>query len=268
MIRILTVALAFFAISILLASGWATLFPNEETLQPTSDVNEKIGLNTSQSRENSQGVRPNIPRNLGSSSAVFSNSKLDKSASSLQALEDQVSNQLAGYVSQLDTDESRSAVVLAALSQAYKDAAALAATTDASSTQNQDPNYVVNAMAEFLDAQELLELELYLETSSKDQFLTTYGPQIDLLSSTLSTSGRELLLETYFAEHYAATNPHGSLAPQNSMDFVSKQLEAIEVTREQLRSGLDVADFTIADAFLSAQAAGLEMAQNLFSPRN
>lgn len=275
MIRILTIALAFLAITVLLASSFATLFPDSEGADnssntsiddsvledaaPVQDVSNKFYRDVS---------LPNSERDFAADSIALIESQLTLSAFSQQASQLQVSNQLQAYVNMLDGGQEREDEVLEALSQAYREAAALGGNQDSLNTRSQDPNYVVNAMAEYLDADELTELELFLETSSKQQFIDSYGPQLEIISPTLSSSVKEVLLDTFFTEVYAATNPHGSLAPQNSAAFLARQQDAIQRTQDQLQTTLPAAEYALVNDFLNEQAAGIELAQSLFQQGN
>lgn len=264
MIRILTIALALLAITILLASTFAVLFPSEEPIvEGNIENNPQTNLSISE-RASSGGARP---PGLVRPSAVTQDgvaSSLNKSPLVTQALENQVVSQLAGFVNDLSVSGTREAEIIAMLIQAYKDAAALGATKNASNTQSQDPNFVVNAMAEILEPAELTELELYLENTSRQQFLQTVAPQVEIISGSMPAELKQQLLDSYFTQHYAATNPHGSLAPQSSADFLQAQLDAIRLTRTQLENNLPKAEFELANQFLNEQEAGLDLGLGLF----
>lgn len=270
MIRILTIALALLAITVLLASSFATLFSGEEPAVDTNTGNdaERGQATATDSATNGRGSRPVLPKSVFLASANSDAIASTRSTLSRQALATQVSNQLQEYADGLDGGSERAGEILQALSQAYQEAAALAANPDLSNTQNRDPNYVVNAMAELLDAEELTELELFLETSSKRQFLDTYSSSLEIVSPTLSSNIKQLLLDTFFTEHYAATNPHGSLVPANSTDFLVRQMDAIRLTQDQLRGTLPASEFTLVDNFLAQQAAGIDLALSLFQQGN
>lgn len=264
MIRILTIALALLAITILLASSFAVLFPAEESAADGESNSLSQTRLPASARQSGNGARPAIAAPLSATAQDRFAASLKQSPMVAQALENQVTNQLAGYVDLLGESEAKETEIMAALSQAYKDAAALAATKNASNSHSQDPNFVVNAMAEMLEPEELSELELYLENTSKQQFLETVAPQVEIISASLPVELKQQLLDSYFAQHYAATNPHGSLAPQNSADFLKAQLDAIRATRTQLRNSLPEPEFELANQFLNEQEAGLDLGLGLF----
>lgn len=267
MIRILTIALAFLAITVLLASSFATLFPDDNAVDNSTDGSVPIMAEPAQNAFNKpidEGDHPNLSKDFATKSIDLVEPRQVFSGVTQQTLPHQVAGRLQGYVNELEGGQGRVEQVLDALSQAYQEAAALGANTDPSNTVNQDPNYVVNAMGEFLDADELTELELFLETSSKQQFIDSYGPQLEIISPTLSSDVKQVLLDTLFTEVYAATNPHGSLAPQNSAAFLARQQDAIQLTQDQLRSTLSAEEYALVDNFLSEQAAGIKLAQSLF----
>lgn len=267
MIRILTIALALLAITVLLASSFATLFPGTDAIDSNTDDSVPEGVELDQNISNKldrDGLRPNSETIFAVDSTGLAASRLSASTFSQQALQIQVSNQLQAYVNELNAGQERQEEVLEAILQAYKDAAALAGNQDPSNTRSQDPNYVVNAMAEYLDSDELTALELVLETSSRQQFDDSFSPQLEIISPTLSSNVKQVLLDTFFTELYAATNPHGSLAPQNSADFLARQQDAIQLTQDQLQGTLPAAEYALVNDFLSEQAAAIKLAQSLF----
>ncbi|MFK7863730.1 MAG: hypothetical protein AB8B95_05825 [Pseudohongiellaceae bacterium] len=264
MIRIITIALALLAITVLLASSISVLFPPQDASIQTSsgsaaerDSSIAASGNLSMGRPNRNGVSGSSP--IGIAAIEATRSPMVESA-----LESQVSSQLGEFIQELAVNNEQEAMLLDAFSQAYKDAAALGASKDKLNTQNQDPNFVVNAMGQWLEPDQLSELELYLENSSKRNFLKTTAPQVEILTGSLSPAVKQQLLDAYFEQHYAATNPHGSLAPQNSIDFLSAQLQALRATRTQLEASLPAAEFELVNKFLSEQEAGLDLGLGVF----
>lgn len=264
MIRIITIALALLAITVLLASSISVLFPSSETPAkspgPADDRQNQLLYN----REDGKGDRPFPPDAAASRSLGVLVDAVPRSPLAEKALATQVSNQVSGFVEGLVYDEDRRAELMEAFSQAYKDAAALGASRNSLNTQSQDPNFVVNSMAKILESEELSELELYLENTSKQQFLETVVPQVEIISASLPTELKQQLLDSYFAQHYAATNPHGSLAPQSSAGFLKAQLDAVRATRTQLQNSLPKSEFELANQFLNEQEAGLDLGLGLF----
>jgi hypothetical protein len=81
-----------------------------------------------------------------------------------------------------------------------------------------------------------------LEQFSRQAFAETYNSQVDLVSPQLVAGNKQLLLDTLFTETYAATNPDGnSTGP--TPDYLTKQLEAIRITRDSLRGVLEATQF-------------------------
>lgn len=209
MIRILTIALALLAITVLLASSFATLFPGTDAIDNNTDDSVLEGEEPVQNISHQldrDGPRPSSETGFAADSTGLAASRLSASAFSQQALQIQVSNQLQAYVNELNAGQEREDEVLEAILQAYKEAAALAGNQDSRNTRSQDPNYVVNAMAEYLDFDELTTLELFLETSSRQQFIDSFSPQLVIISPTLSSGVKQVFLDTFSTELYAVNS--------------------------------------------------------------
>lgn len=178
------------------------------------------------------------------------------------AIDEQVSIRLGDFIETLVGDEERHKTIKDALTAAYATAA-----SSIGSSQNQDPNFVVNALEGLLDDDELTQLETFLEESSRARFLETVSPQVDLISPSLDASSKQVLLETLFTETYAATNPESNSTGLTS-DYLANQLVAIQRTRDAIRAALQPAQLELANDFLDQQAAAINMAISIFTTPN
>lgn len=194
------------------------------------------------------------------------------SATTVGALELEIDIRFTDFLAGLDGSPQRIEDIRQALIAAYADILAFGVAlqqgsiTPAEAESRADPNYVLNQLAELLGPEEVIELETYLEADARRRFLTTYEPQLELISGQLSLENREALLETLFTETYLLENNNGIGAASNLESGFQRQLEAISNTRDSLRSTMTPEQFTQANAFLDEQEQGLLGAQTIFSP--
>ncbi|GJM13529.1 MAG: hypothetical protein DHS20C12_19320 [Pseudohongiella sp.] len=128
-----------------------------------------------------------------------------------------------------------------------------------------DPNYVVNQLAQLLTSEELTELESFLEEDAREQFLSVYSPQIEVMGVDLNGDNKEILLETLFLETYLQVNRNGLGAASDLESSLQRQLQALESARDNLRASLSADQFEAANIFLREQEQGLLGAQTIFS---
>lgn len=128
-----------------------------------------------------------------------------------------------------------------------------------------DPNYVLNQVAELLTAQELTELETYMEADARERFQSTYEPQLELIGVELSGESKDRLIETLFTQTYLLVSSDGIGASSDLESRFQRQLEAIARTRDSLRVSMTPEQFEQANKFLSEQELGLLGAQTIFS---
>ena len=262
MIRTFVLCLSLLGLAILLSSAvMSFLALEDESVEEGLQLEAEPESAQIRSSQGSGAQRPNRPSSSADllAEAARGSSRLSPSVS--DAIRAQVSVRLGEFIDTLTGDDQRRAKVKTALTEAYEDAAQSAA----SSVNVSDSNFVVNALESILDGDELTQLETFLEDSSRTAFVDTYSPQLDLLSPELAASNKRLLLDTLFAETYAATNPNGNLSSDTS-DFLTKQLDAIRLTRDSIRGAVQGEQFEFANDFLKEQEAGLNTALDIFSP--
>ncbi len=265
MIRLLVLCLSLIGLTILLTSAVLTfLAADEEVVVQTG---ETAASKRSARSEQAAESRPNPLRpvpGLGQSTAVdITTVTAELSGLVSLAIDDQVATRLGEFIDNLSGDDERRDIVRQALAEAYAKAATSTATQNLTAGSIRDSNFIVNSLEAVLDSNELTQLESYLEDSSREAFLQTYSPQLELVSPQLNADDKQFLLDTLFTETYAATSPDGNATGQTS-DFIAAQLEAIRLTRDSIKGALSEAEFELANEFLSEQEAGLKTAMDIF----
>lgn len=262
MIRVFVLCFALLGLSILLSSAVLTFLGSEDSaLAPAGGSDQSITgefINGPRDRPSTRPAAPQLDNAQVSSLNGLAATSLSNSVG--LAIQMQVTDKLDAFIGSLVGDEERRRNVRAALVSAYSDAAELAA----NGTTLNDPDYVLNSLAPLLDADEQMQLETYLEDSSREAFMETYGPQIELVSPTLEPTNAQLLLETLFAETYGSTNPDGIPLSQ-TVDYLDSQLQAIQATRQRMRGSMEPSQFQLMDEFLTTQENGILKAQQIFA---
>jgi hypothetical protein len=268
MIRTFVLCLSLMGLLILLSSAVLSFLALEDEANAESEVIEAANSTaTSLSEQGSRLLRPSRPILSGGgrqlTMAEVGTSELSSNVS--LAIDEQVEGGLGAFIGSLAGDDRRRESIRSALVNAYADAARVSLATNSAGGMISDPNFIVNAMEEILDANELTQLDTFLEESWRESFEKTYSPQIDLISPRLEAHNKQLLLDTLFVETYAATSPAGN-STGSTNDFIAKQLDAIRLTRDSLRGAIQGAQFELINEFLNEQETGLSIALDVFSP--
>lgn len=269
MFRIITVGLGLLSISLLLGSSIMTLFNgNPETLSSNTSTSE-ANLQRTDSPLGSSASGRDYSSGLTQGSTgpgiVTSIAALPSSSVAVEvAIRSEVDNKFRAFIDSVAMDSEHRLQLTEAFTKNYTELAKIAANEDSSSSALQDANYVVNQMAAYLSSDELAELETFLEDSARQGYEEKWLPQLDSLSSGLSSDNKQQILETLFSETYATTNPNGTDVAANAQEFLNKQLQAIENARLTLKTTLTQAQFELANQFLVEQEMGLHSAAVIF----
>ncbi|MCG8412766.1 MAG: hypothetical protein MI746_00990, partial [Pseudomonadales bacterium] len=129
----------------------------------------------------------------------------------------------------------------------------------------ENPQHVLDKMATVLTGEELGELSEALQARARSKFDLAHLSQIDLIAEDLLPGNRELLLDKLFDETYALTNPDGIGQAANLSFRTERQLEAINRTRESLRTGMSPDQFELVETVLSEQEQAVAAASLIFN---
>lgn len=186
-----------------------------------------------------------------------------------QSISREVSEEFAAFFETLDAPVARQQTLTEALETAYSEIHLLAAAMergeiseeDASSLQN--PNHVLDSLAQLLDSDELTLFETTLESRARSDFDLASVSQLELEIPELGDADRRLVLDTLFYETYALTSPDG-LAMGGVVDKLESQLRALDNAYFSLSGSLPEQEMAAVAAFLEEKRRALAAAAIIF----
>lgn len=186
-----------------------------------------------------------------------------------QSISREVSEEFAAFFETLDAPVARQQTLTEALETAYSEIHLLAAAMergeiseeDASSLQN--PNHVLDSLAQLLDSDELTLFETTLESRARSDFDLASVSQLELEIPELGDADCRLVLDTLFYETYALTSPDG-LAMGGVVDKLESQLRALDNAYFSLSGSLPEQEMAAVAAFLEEKRRALAAAAIIF----
>jgi hypothetical protein len=264
MARILTVAIALFALTVILGSAVSSFFSDSQSdsASEAGQVQQQLQAQERADWSAESGRRLLSARVSNDTSAFVAG----PSESVMQALVAETRTEYGALLDTLGLPESRKEELLDRLAEARVEMSSLLESANMPPGVT-DWEYLLDSVASLLDDDELSSLEMVLVEQARAETIGHFGPQLELAAPGLDGNSRRLILDRLANEFVLTPVVNGqqvSGQESGAVGHLLRQLRAVSVTRDAVETALPPEHWGQAEQFFNTQLASLQQALILF----